>query len=78
MALRQLAFQQARGVTFDLRFELGMTHSVYIHDPDGYGPSSCCTSCRARYGRTTSRARFRLDGGSTARESLFRRLDSLR
>jgi hypothetical protein len=37
MALRQLAFQQARGVMFDLRFDLGMTHSVYIHDPDGYG-----------------------------------------
>lgn len=35
--LRQLAFLQAKGVTFDLRVEHGMTHSVYIHDPNGYG-----------------------------------------
>ena len=35
--LRQLAFMQARGVKFDLRVEHGMTHSVYIHDPNGYG-----------------------------------------
>jgi len=35
--LRQLAFLQANGVTFDLRVEHGMTHSVYIHDPNGYG-----------------------------------------
>jgi catechol 2,3-dioxygenase len=24
-------------VKFDLRVEHGMTHSVYIHDPNGYG-----------------------------------------
>jgi catechol 2,3-dioxygenase len=35
--LRQLAFLQAKGVQFDLRVEHGMTHSVYIHDPNGYG-----------------------------------------
>ena len=35
--LRQLAFLQAKGVKFDLRVEHGMTHSVYIHDPNGYG-----------------------------------------
>jgi catechol 2,3-dioxygenase len=28
---------QAKGVKFDLRVEHGMTHSVYIHDPNGYG-----------------------------------------
>ena len=34
---RQLAYLQARGVTFDRRVEHGMTHSLYIHDPNGYG-----------------------------------------
>lgn len=35
--LRQLAFLQGKGVKFDLRVEHGMTHSLYIHDPNGYG-----------------------------------------
>ena len=34
---RQLAYLQAKGVTFDRRVEHGMTHSLYIHDPNGYG-----------------------------------------
>ncbi len=34
--LQQLNFMQERGVQFDRRVEHGMTHSVYIHDPDGY------------------------------------------
>jgi catechol 2,3-dioxygenase len=35
--LKQLAYLQARGVKFDRRIEHGMTHSLYIHDPNGYG-----------------------------------------
>ena len=35
--LRQLAFLQSKGVKFDRRVEHGMTHSLYIHDPNGYG-----------------------------------------
>jgi catechol 2,3-dioxygenase-like lactoylglutathione lyase family enzyme len=35
--LQQLAFLQARGVKFDRRVDHGMTHSLYIHDPNGYG-----------------------------------------
>jgi catechol 2,3-dioxygenase len=35
--LRQLAFLQERGVKFDRRIDHGMTHSLYIHDPNGYG-----------------------------------------
>jgi len=35
--LRQLAFLQSRGVKFDRRVNHGMTHSLYIHDPNGYG-----------------------------------------
>ena len=35
--LAQLAFLQERGVAFDRRVEHGMTHSVYIRDPNGYG-----------------------------------------
>ena len=35
--LQQLAYLQARGVKFDRRVEHGMTHSLYIHDPNGYG-----------------------------------------
>lgn len=35
--LEQLAFMQERGVKFDRRVEHGMTHSLYVHDPNGYG-----------------------------------------
>ncbi len=35
--LRQLEYLQSRGVKFDRRVEHGMTHSLYIHDPNGYG-----------------------------------------
>src|SRR5919197_1711923 len=35
--LRQLAFLQSRGVPFHRRVNHGMTHSVYISDPDGHG-----------------------------------------
>jgi catechol 2,3-dioxygenase-like lactoylglutathione lyase family enzyme len=34
--LRQLAYLQSRGVPFDRRVEHGMTHSLYIRDPNGY------------------------------------------
>ena len=35
--LQQLAYLQSRGVKFDRRVNHGMTHSLYIHDPNGYG-----------------------------------------
>lgn len=35
--LDQLAHLQAHGVKFDRRIDHGMTHSLYIHDPNGYG-----------------------------------------
>ena len=35
--LKQVAFLQSRGVTFHRRINHGMTHSVYITDPNGYG-----------------------------------------
>jgi catechol 2,3-dioxygenase len=35
--LRQLEFLQSKGVPFDRRVDHGMTHSLYIHDPNGYG-----------------------------------------
>ncbi len=35
--LQQLAFLQERGERYDRRIEHGMTHSLYIHDPNGYG-----------------------------------------
>lgn len=35
--LKKLADLQARGVKFDLRVNHGITHSVYISDPNGYG-----------------------------------------
>ena len=34
--MRQLAFLQSSGVKFERRVEHGMTHSVYIRDPNGY------------------------------------------
>lgn len=34
--LRQLAYLQSRGIPFDRRVEHGMTHSLYIRDPNGY------------------------------------------
>ena len=35
--LRQLAFLQSRGVKFERRVNHGMTRSLYISDPNGYG-----------------------------------------
>jgi catechol 2,3-dioxygenase len=35
--LKQLAFLRASGVPFHLRIDHGMTHSVYISDPNGHG-----------------------------------------
>jgi catechol 2,3-dioxygenase-like lactoylglutathione lyase family enzyme len=35
--LRQLAFMQEKGVVFHRRTNHGMTHSVYVSDPDGHG-----------------------------------------
>jgi catechol 2,3-dioxygenase len=35
--LKQVAFLQAKGVTFHRRINHGMTHSVYVSDPDGHG-----------------------------------------
>ncbi|MGE0726035.1 MAG: VOC family protein [Alphaproteobacteria bacterium] len=35
--LEQVAYVRARGVRFDRRVNHGMTHSLYIHDPNGYG-----------------------------------------
>jgi len=35
--LRHLAYLQAKGVKFGRRVEHGMTHSLYINDPNGYG-----------------------------------------
>jgi catechol 2,3-dioxygenase-like lactoylglutathione lyase family enzyme len=35
--VEELAFLQEKGVKFDRRVEHGMTHSLYIHDPNGYG-----------------------------------------
>ncbi|MBV8890060.1 MAG: VOC family protein [Alphaproteobacteria bacterium] len=35
--LKQLAYLQSRGVPFHRRTNHGMTHSVYISDPNGYG-----------------------------------------
>jgi len=34
--LRQLAFLQSRGIRLERRVEHGMTHSLYIRDPNGY------------------------------------------
>jgi catechol-2,3-dioxygenase len=35
--LEHLTYLQNKGVKFDRRVEHGMTHSLYIHDPNGYG-----------------------------------------
>lgn len=35
--LKQLEFMQSRGVKFHRRVDHGMTHSVYISDPNGHG-----------------------------------------
>jgi len=35
--LEHLTYLQKKGVKFDRRVEHGMTHSLYIHDPNGYG-----------------------------------------
>ena len=35
--LKRLAYLQSRGIKFQLRINHGVTHSVYISDPNGYG-----------------------------------------
>jgi catechol 2,3-dioxygenase len=35
--LKQLEYLQGKGVKFDRRTNHGMTRSLYIHDPNGYG-----------------------------------------
>ncbi|HEV8617735.1 MAG TPA: VOC family protein [Methylomirabilota bacterium] len=35
--LAQVAFMQSKGVVFHRRINHGMTHSVYVSDPDGHG-----------------------------------------
>jgi catechol 2,3-dioxygenase len=35
--LQEIAWLQSQGVTFHSRVDHGMTHSVYISDPDGHG-----------------------------------------
>jgi catechol-2,3-dioxygenase len=35
--LRQLEWVQSKGVRFNRRIDHGMTHSLYINDPNGYG-----------------------------------------
>ncbi len=35
--LQQLEYLQGKGVKFNRRVEHGMTHSLYINDPNGYG-----------------------------------------
>jgi catechol 2,3-dioxygenase len=35
--LRQLEWVQSQGVKFNRRVDHGMTHSLYINDPNGYG-----------------------------------------
>jgi catechol 2,3-dioxygenase len=35
--LKQLAWLQKKGVKFHRRVNHGMTHSLYISDPNGYG-----------------------------------------
>lgn len=35
--LKKLAHLQAKGIKFNLRVNHGVTHSVYINDPNGYG-----------------------------------------
>jgi catechol 2,3-dioxygenase len=34
---KQLAFLQSRGIKFNWRVNHGVTHSVYVNDPNGYG-----------------------------------------
>lgn len=35
--LKQIAWMQSQGVPFHSRIDHGMTHSVYVSDPDGHG-----------------------------------------
>src|SRR5262249_11949575 len=35
--LKRLAYMQSKGVKFNMRVNHGVTHSVYINDPNGYG-----------------------------------------
>src|SRR5204862_188663 len=58
--LEQIAFLKERGVKFHLRIDHGMTHSVYIADPNGYGIEILHEL--PREGREHDNAGFRLRG----------------
>ena len=49
--LSRLGYLQTKGVKFDRRIDHGMTHSLYVHDPNGYGVE-LSTIFRAKSGRT--------------------------
>lgn len=49
--LRQVAFLRDKGVTFHRRVNHGMTHSVYISDPDGHGIEVLYELPRAVWGK---------------------------
>jgi catechol 2,3-dioxygenase len=68
--LKQLKFLQSRGVKFNWRVNHGVTHSVYINDPNAMA-SSFSTRCRARCGKTTSMPAS--TGSKTCRARALRR-----
>ena len=66
--LRQLAYLQAKGVKFDRRIDHGMTHSLYVHDPNGYGVELVYELAARGLGER-HRRRAELCGAAAARRS---------
>jgi catechol 2,3-dioxygenase len=74
--LKQLAFLQSKGVPFLRRVNHGMTHSVYIADPDGHGIEVLYELPRAVWRGYRRRAELRRDApdGGPSRSSIARRI----
>lgn len=78
--LKQLAFFREKGVKFHRRVNHGMTHSLYISDPNGYGVEVLYAAARGLGVRYPGRARSRRGAADRRRRSLGRqhRLPDLR
>ena len=72
--LKQLAWLRAKGVKFQRRINHGMTHSLYIVDPNGYGGRGALRAAARGVGRQhPGRDRLRRAGADRRRRGLYRR-----
>ena len=70
--LKQLVWLRAKGVKFERRINHGMTHSLYIVDPNGYGVEVLYELPREVWGDNIQGDRLRRAGADRRRRGLHR------